>query len=156
MWTAEQKSFCVETFILLKSFQETRQKFLMKFNLDRRKLSKAPVKSVRAVWVNKFRTKGTVLKQSPPGPPKRVRTIARAQLLDESVQRSPKRSTRHRSQAIGIKRTSMMRMLRQSKFKSYKLTVHRTSCRPWTHCPIVGPIVAPGLHALGPLEGQGV
>ena len=41
-----------------------------------------------------------------------------------SVQQSPKRSSRHRSQALGISRTTMLRMMREAKLRPYRLTIH--------------------------------
>ena len=125
MWTVEQKAFCVETFFLTGSYADTRRKFLQKFDIGHRKLSQAPPKPTIFRWVKKFKTKGTVLKQSPPGPARTARTAVNGRAVNDSVTSSPKRSTRHRSQALGLKRSSMLRILKESKFKAYKISIRQ-------------------------------
>ena len=126
MWTKEQKAFCVEAYLSTKSLLETRRKFIRQFNARNKKgPSDTPSKAMIMRWVKKFRERGTVLKQSPPGPAKSVRTQANSAALKQSVQQSPTRSTRHRSQALGIKRTSLMRLLKESNLKAYRLSVRQ-------------------------------
>ena len=109
-----------------KSFLETRRKFIRQFNASNKKgPSDALSKAMIMRWVKQFRKRGTVLKQSPPGPAKSVRTQANSVALKQSVQQSPTRSTRHRSQALGIKRTSLMRLLKESNLKAYRLSVRQ-------------------------------
>ena len=51
-------------------------------------------------------------------------TAENVQVLKDSIEQSPKRTFKHRSQALNISRQSLWRMLRKAGFKSYHLTIH--------------------------------
>lgn len=131
MWSDTQKSFCVETYVLTNSLDETRRQYLKKFGLDHRRLDLAPGNKSIQKWVAKFRNFGTVVKTKPPGRGRTVRSEANIQRLSASTLQSPKRSTRRRSQALNISRTTLRRIMKEDLgLYPYRLSIHQklSSC----------------------------
>ena len=114
MWTNKEKAFCVETYILTKSLNETRRQYLKKFKFNHRKLQLAPGCKLIHQWVSKFRNFGSVEKRKPPGRVRTTRQEANVQRVAASVQQSPKRSTRHRSQSLNLSRTTLRRIMKEN------------------------------------------
>ena len=96
-----------------------------KFGLDHRHRH-VPSKCAISKWVAKFRELGTVQDQRKnSGGSSTVRTAELVETVSESVRTSPKRSTRRRSQALGIARTTLMRILHKDlDMKAYHVTIH--------------------------------
>lgn len=127
-WSTEMKSYAVERYLETKSFAKTIADLTTKFNP-----LKPPYKSLIVKWVANFRQHGTVrdLRGSTPGREthsgrKRIRDEAYLEKVRESVEMSPGRSTRRRSQELGICRSTLLRALKQDLKKfPYRISVHQ-------------------------------
>ena len=123
MWTNEERSFCVEAYILT-SLDETRRRFLKKFHFDHRRIDRAPGKKAIKRWVARFRSTGNVSDSKPVGRCRTIRTDENIQRVSESVFQSPKRSLRKRSQSLGINRHTLWQIKKDLKLRPYMLTSH--------------------------------
>ena len=88
---------------------------------------RAPLQKFIQYTVQKFVTKGSVLdcRKEKAGAPITARSLANVDRVRGSVQQSPKKSLRHRSQELGISVTSLHRMLRKDLNKfPYKISIH--------------------------------
>ena len=124
MWTAQQKAFSVATYLKTASLVETRKEYLCLYNIDRR-TNKAPNKSQVMRWTKRFLESGPVMDKNCAGWPKLLSTAEYVQVLKDSIEQSPERSFRHRSQALNISRQSLWKMLRKAGFNPYHLTIHQ-------------------------------
>ncbi|KAJ4449465.1 hypothetical protein ANN_00864 [Periplaneta americana] len=70
------------------------------FNINRN--DSVPVRDTILCWVNNLLTKGAILKNKPPGPQRRVRTPGNVERVRQAILRSPGRSARRYSAALGI------------------------------------------------------
>ena len=112
MWNNLEKTFCIETYISHKSYHFTRRQFLKKFGFDHRQLEKAPSKTLISKWVRKFQS-GQLERRRGSGAQLSARTEDNIRNAESSVLESPKRSIRHRGQALGISRSSLHRILKE-------------------------------------------
>ena len=111
-WSVQHRSFAVESFIRNKeSFVTTLREFRAHFNLPPR----AALPSNRSIskWVVNFRQKGNVTPKKLSTRVPSVVTPENVNHVRDSVEQSPRRSTRRRSQALGISRTSLRRILKK-------------------------------------------
>ena len=124
-WHIKQRSWCVSRFIETKSYKKIRAEFLHEFETDR-----APCKSIIQAWMKKFSEFGTVKnlnsksgdRESHSGR-KRKRDEALIDRVRDDVEDSPKRSSRKRCQALGISRSTLLRVIRSDlKQFPYKLS----------------------------------
>ena len=113
-WTTEQKIFIVEAYFRKNSIHADQLQFKKRFGCR-----EFLVHSMIYRWVIKFRTHGTVLnlnrkdtnRQSHSGRPKSSRALSKVAAVRDSVDRSPSKSLRRRSQELGINRESVRRIL---------------------------------------------
>ena len=103
-WELQHRVFCVKHYYKCGSFKSIGEQFQTFFEMD-----KSPGKSVIQDWVNKFEKFGTVLnlnskcdeRPTHSGRP-RIRTEQVVDMVRESVEQSPKRSVRRRSQSLNL------------------------------------------------------
>ncbi|PSN41601.1 hypothetical protein C0J52_17604, partial [Blattella germanica] len=92
------------------------------YNLGRHGV--VPSKHAIKGWINNFEETGSALKKKPTGRPRSARTPQNIDVVRESVLRSPRRSIRKQSAAVGMSRESVRRILRLDlKFHPYKLQI---------------------------------
>ena len=103
-WTTQERVWCVQKYLETKSFAKTQHNFLHVFGTEQ-----PPNKSAIFKMVKKFQYAGTVKnlnkkcedRETHSGRKKR-RTSQVIAMVRESVEQSPKRSTRKRSQTLPI------------------------------------------------------
>ena len=111
-FTEEQKIFCVMKKLEKKSYKYAIQQFRVKYNRNH-----TPDKSMIFRWIKKFEAAGTIhdmRKKSlatPVGRKPTVRSPENIAAVQVSVGRSPKKSLRKRSQELGLKKSSVQRIL---------------------------------------------
>lgn len=121
MWNNVEKTFCIEAYISSKSYRTTRSLYLKKFGFDRRKADQAPSKTLISKWLSNFQA-GTLERRRGSGRKRSVRTEDNISSAKDSVLSSPKRSVRHRSQALGVSKSSLHRILKRDlHMRPYKL-----------------------------------
>lgn len=103
-WEVQHRIFCVKNYYKCGSYKKISEQFHTIFEMDR-----APPKSVIQDWVNKFEKFGSVLNLNTKTPDRsshsgrpRTRTQEVIDKVRESVEQSPKRSLRRRSQALNL------------------------------------------------------
>ena len=108
----EQKIKIVEWWFETKCYTAVRHCYAREFNV---RYVEAPLQKFIQYMVQKFMTKGTVLdcRKEKAGAPIAARSPANVDRVHASVQQSPKKSLRRRSQERGISVTSLQRMLRK-------------------------------------------
>ena len=112
-WELGQRIHCVKFYYKTGSFKKTQDSFMRQFECE-----KAPSKSRIQNWVDHFEKYGTVEnlnaasenRPSHSGRPKK-RTAELVESVRESLQQSPKRSVRKRSQSLGMSRETSRRVL---------------------------------------------
>ena len=128
-WSIEERTWCVKKYFEYRSFQRIREEFLHQFKED-----KSPDRWRIKSWVQKFESFGTLenfnkkctTRISHSGR-KKVRTSPRIHEVKKSVIKSPKRSTRKRSQALAIPRTTLQRILKHDLgLHAYHITTHQS------------------------------
>ncbi|CAG0898218.1 unnamed protein product [Darwinula stevensoni] len=107
-WSMKERVKAVEIFIQTKLIVTTQQAFKRELNLH-----DAPSHKTITAWVSKWRETGSVRDVPPPGHPRSVRTTVAAVKVLVTVQRSPQRSTHWLAQAVGVERTSVIRILHE-------------------------------------------
>ena len=91
LWTAEHRSFAVETYFKNNESPITVQRiFRRHFRLGRHDI--VPDHRTIVRWVNHFRTTASSLKEESPGRPRSQRTPARVEEARQALIRSPARS----------------------------------------------------------------
>ena len=120
VYSKEQKIKIVEWWFETKCYTTVRRRYAREFNVRY-------VRAPQQKFIQKFMTKGTVLdcRKEKAGAPITARSPANVDRVRASVQQSPKKSLRHRSQELGISVTSLQRMLRKdlNKFPC-KISIH--------------------------------
>lgn len=114
-WHVKHRSWCVKRYFEIRSYVKIRAEFLHVFQTDR-----APNKSRIAQWVKNFNKFGTVQnlnkqaedRESHSGR-KRLRNEALITRVQDDVECSPKRSSRQRCQALGITRSTLLRVMNE-------------------------------------------
>ena len=112
-WELKQRIYCVNFYYKTGSFKKTQDSFMHQF-----KCEKAPSKSRIQNWVDHFEKYGTVEnlnaasenRLSHSGRPKK-RTAELIENVRESLQQSPKRSVRKRSQSLDMSSETCRRVL---------------------------------------------
>ena len=93
---------------------------MKRFGFDRRKTDEAPCRALVFKWVRKFQ-EGKLERRSGSGRKLSARTEANVSRVRDSVLLSPKRSLRHRSQALGLSKSSLHRILKRDlHFRPYR------------------------------------
>ena len=109
VYSKEQKIKIVEWWFETKCYTTVRRRYAREFNVHH-------VKDLQQKFiqytVQKFTTKGTVLdcRKEKAGAPITSRSPANVDRVRASVQQSPKKSLRHRSQELGISVASLQQM----------------------------------------------
>lgn len=127
-WTTELKVYCVKRYIETKSYKAVIADFVTRFPNH-----KSPYKCLIWKWVCKFEDSGTVenLNRKTPGRVthsgrKRIRSDEMIMQVRESVEESPHRSSRRRSQELGISRSTLLRILKADiDLFPYHITMHQ-------------------------------
>ena len=126
VYSKEQKLKIVEWWFETKCYTTVRRRYAREFNVG---YVAAPQEKFIQYMIQKFMTKGTVLdcRKEKASAPITARSPANVDRVSDSVQRSPKKSLRHRSQQHGISVTSLQRMLRKDLIEfPYKIsTCHK-------------------------------
>lgn len=112
-WELKQRIHCIKFYYKTGSFKKTQDSFMRQFEFE-----KAPSKSRIKNWVDHFEKYGTVEnlnaasenRPSHSGRPKK-RTAELIKSVRESLQQSPKRSVRKRSQSLNMSRETCRRVL---------------------------------------------
>ena len=123
VYSKEQKIKIVEWWLESKCYTTVRRRYAREFNV---RYAKAPQQKYIQYTVQKFMSKGTVLdcRKREAGAPITVRSPANVDRVRASVQQSPKKSLRRRSQELGISVASLQRILRKDLTKfPYKISI---------------------------------
>ena len=123
------RTFCTLRYLECHSFKTVIDQFRTKFEID-----KAPYKFLNANWVGKLKTEGNLndlRSKTPNRGTHSGRKILYNQVLKHSIRNFviafPSRSTRKRSQALAIVRTSMIRVMKEDlNFFPYHISTHQT------------------------------
>lgn len=120
-WNGQQRALAIKMFYKNNDSLEAAQREFRRFyNLGRHGV--VPSKHAIKGWINNFEETGSALKKKPTGRPRSARTPQNIDVVRESVLRSPRRSIRKQSAAVGMSRESVRRILRLDlKFHPYKL-----------------------------------
>lgn len=108
-WSKQQRSFAVKAFYQSGSYAAAQRRFRTNFQINRNK----PVPSVNSIklWVTNFEAIGETRSRRG-GSARSVRTPANIDRVRVAVERSPRRSARRQSAALGMANTSVRRILR--------------------------------------------
>ena len=121
-WTREERAFAVATYFSNnRSIIATQRAFRKKFKIA----PAGPVPDRKSVvqWVDTFMDTGSVCKKKP-GPSKTTRTPENVEKVRNAILKSPKRSARKHSVALGISDRTVRRILHEDlQFHPYKLAV---------------------------------
>ena len=131
-WTVKQKVFCVSAYLRTKSFKLVRISFTKEFNCK-----SSPPKSRVQSWTKKFLEHGTLLnlnskkagvdKNTHSGRPLTVRDQRTIEKVNDSVRENPKKSIRRRSQELGVKKSSLQKILTTDlKLTAYHIQIHQS------------------------------
>ena len=107
-WTDQQRVCYVEQYFRSGgSYKKADEAFSREMGIP------SPFKSISSKWVKKFKNLGTVQNQNKGNSGRPITSTApdKVELVRRSVGQSPKKSTRRRSQELGIERTALMRIL---------------------------------------------
>jgi len=133
-FSTQKRAFAVCKYIETKSPKITRSLFATRFNIDPRNQREIPSPSAIRRWVKSFKTHGSVenkhrksnSRPSHSGRPLSVRTPEKIKEVNDSVANDPKKSLQRRSLELGIKKTSLMRILTSDlKLRAYKIQFHQ-------------------------------
>ena len=113
-WTAKEKAFCVKWYFATNSYNSVRKQFQNEY---KKRIS--PSKSRIHAWTTKFVEHGSIENLNSKvssgvtysGRHPSARTPQNIDAVTASVLADPKKSTRRRSQELGLKRTSLMNIL---------------------------------------------
>ena len=122
-WTLEHRIFVYDTFVKCnESVTTVQREFRRYFNINRN--DSVPSRDTILRWVNNLRTQGSLLKKTPPGRMREVRTQQNIDRVREAVERSPDRSVRRQAVAMGISDRTMRRILHEDlNFHPYKMAI---------------------------------
>ena len=119
-------TFCVETYISSKSFDQTHQLLVRKLGWDHRKAHLAPNNATINRWINEFRGDRLFRRKQDSGRPRSVRSKETPRQVERSALDSPERSVRHWAQSLGLKRTSLNTILRKDlRLHPYRIQVRQ-------------------------------
>ncbi|PNF24557.1 hypothetical protein B7P43_G05389 [Cryptotermes secundus] len=119
-WTSEQREFAVEAYFSNNhSYVAVQRAFHTPFGIKPR--GPVPDRKSIVLWVENFRTTGSVVKKSP-GRQRTVTTPENVEAVRQSILRSPRRSARKHVVALDISNRSMCRILHEHlHFHPYKM-----------------------------------
>jgi hypothetical protein len=120
-YTGAERAFCVRAFYEHnKSVITARRLYRQEHGL--RDLSEVPSANVIRKWIKMFEATGSTVTITHRGRPVSARTADVVQQVKQSVRQNPQQSTRKRSQALDIKRTTLRRILKRDlHLKAYKI-----------------------------------
>jgi len=120
-WNAVQRAFAVETFFKSgESYIKTMRAFCRNFKISPRK--PIPSRNTLKLWVHNFREKGSVLKSKHPGQQRSTRTPENIERVRSAFQKSPERSHRKHAASLGMKASTIRRILHDDlNFHPYKI-----------------------------------
>jgi len=114
MATMQHKIFCVREFIYTESATAAQRAFRRRFNIH------PPRKKTICRWNHQFEQIGCLCKRKSSGRPRVSEVNVRR--IQESFERSPRKSTRRASRELGIPQPTIWRVLRPHLlFKPYRL-----------------------------------
>ena len=122
-FTGEQRAFCVKNFYKNNdSYVTVRRLFRVEYALHR--MSECPSVNLIKAWVKKFEQTGSTTNIKQTGRPRSRRCEENIRKIEISVKNDPESSTRKRSAAVAIPRTSLRRILHLDlKLHPYKLQI---------------------------------
>lgn len=122
-WSGEQRSFAIKSYYKNNDCVVAAQRqFRIKFNIARH--GRIPSAHAIKEWVRKFEETGSAMNVKHKGPNRSVRNLENINQVRASVERSPKRSSRKQSQALGLSRTTFLRILHKDlNFHPYKIQI---------------------------------
>ena len=122
-FTGEQRAFCVKNVYKNNdSYVTVRRLFRVEYGLHR--MSECPSVNLMKAWVKKFEQTGSTTNIKQTGRPRSRRSEENIREIEISVRNDPESSTRKRSAALAIPRTSLRRILHLDlKLHPYKLQI---------------------------------
>ena len=106
----KQRAFCVREYYRNKdSFTRAQRKFCAHYNIRRK--NEAPSIQLIRKWVQKFEETGSTMNQPRSGRPRTSRDPENVERVRASIRENHGLSTRKRSNALGLPRTSLIRIL---------------------------------------------
>jgi hypothetical protein len=122
-WTLEHRMFVYDCYVRSgESVTAVQREFRRRFNFRRQ--DSVPTRNTILRWITNLRTRGSIMKNKPPGPLRTVRTPDNVERIRQAVLRSPGRSARRQSAALHISSRSLRRILHSElRFHPYKLAV---------------------------------
>lgn len=119
-FTGEHRAFAIQAFYENgRSYIVARRKFRVKFNL--RSIRQCPSTQLLKQWLKRFQETGSTLPKKRRGRSRTVRTVQAIEEVNQSVEQNAELSTRRRSAAMGISRSSLQRILHDLKLHPYKI-----------------------------------
>ena len=120
-WTAQHRAFVVEAYFKNDDSAVTTQRlFRRHFNIPGN--GRVPCRNTIKEWVQNFRENALALKREPRGRIPTVRTPENIDKLRMAIVKSPRRSVRRHSAAIGLSDRSVRRILHKNlNFHPYKI-----------------------------------
>lgn len=120
-YTGAERAFCVRAYYENnKSIIIARRLYRLEHDLH--DLSQVPSANIIRKWIKMFETTGSTIAIKSSGRPVSARTADIVQRVEHSVRENPQQSTRKRSQALNIKRTTLRRILKRDlHLKAYKI-----------------------------------
>ena len=107
-WTAQHRAFIVEAYFKNGDSAITTRLFRRNFNIRH---GRVPCRNTIKEWVQNFRENASALKRKPRGRIPMVRTPENVDKLRMAIVKSPRRSVRRHSAAIGLSYCSVRRIL---------------------------------------------
>ncbi|CAH2088890.1 unnamed protein product [Euphydryas editha] len=122
-FTGKQRAFCVKMFYKNNdSYVTVRRLFRIEYGLQR--ISECPSVNLIKAWVNKFEETGSTTNIKQTGRPRSRRSEENIREVEISVRNDPESSSRKRSAALAIPRTSLRRILHLDlKLHPYKVQI---------------------------------
>ena len=127
-WSKQERVWCIQRYIETKSLVKTQTEFLHVFEKEF-----FPTKSAIFKMVKKFQSEGTVENLNSKSKDRFThsgrKSLCTSQVISsvrESVEQSPKRSTRKRCQSLSISRSTMMRVIKKDLgMFPYRIQIHQ-------------------------------
>lgn len=114
-WKPEQRAWCVQRYFETRSYAKIKAEFGHRFGTEKSPTKSAiykMVKKFKAHWSCENLNKKSDIRESHSGRP-RIRSLEVIELVRESVEKSPKRSSRKRTQILPISRSTMLRVMKE-------------------------------------------
>lgn len=123
LWSLEHRVFAFECFVTNgESVTVVQREFRRRFGIDRH--GHVPSRNTILKWVKHLRTKGSLLKTKPSGPPRVVRTQENVERVRLAMVQSPGRSARRLSAELQVSDRSVRRILKaELHFHPYKIAL---------------------------------